>query len=302
MYKIIHLKGSTYYLRCFANCGIYDLGDGEVVLIDSCDHKKSVNDLIAGLDEFGWRVKAIFHTHGHIDHIYGNEKLSEKYDCVVYAHGAEQGEAAYPSIDATYFYSGTMVKTAQPEINAFGEAGDDFLTDPGVKVGELTPEVLPDGFEMISLPGHSFDMVGIKTPDDVWFIGDSLVSEEIFETYHFPLFLFPNAAIRTCREILPELKGSLFVLTHLPPLESIEELAVKNAEELEKMKGYILSICDGRSFEGIFAKADEDFGLQITHDRYAKMTMMIKMLLSSLIEDGKIKSYYEGHRMIYRAC
>ena len=81
MFEVKHIQGNTYYLRCFSNIGIYDLGGGEVILIDTGDHKKSVTDLYNALEERNWRVKAIFNTHSHLDHIAGNRFFREKYGC-----------------------------------------------------------------------------------------------------------------------------------------------------------------------------------------------------------------------------
>ena len=45
----------------------------------------------------------------------------------------------------------------------------------------LTPACLPEGFEWLSLPGHFFDMVGFRTPDDVVYLADCLSSGEAVE-------------------------------------------------------------------------------------------------------------------------
>ena len=56
MFQLLQCGANTYYLKCFSNIGVYDLGDGTCVLIDAGDHKKSVSDLnkaIADTDGLG---------------------------------------------------------------------------------------------------------------------------------------------------------------------------------------------------------------------------------------------------------
>ena len=289
MFKLRHLKGNTYYFAGFAACGVYDLGNGEVILIDSADHRKSVSDLDKQLEQNGWRVKAIFNTHGHIDHVFGNEFFSEKYGCPIYANRIERSIATDPVIEGVYFFMATNLPRFEDERPSHFHA----------EVLPLTEDVLPEGFEFVELPGHSFDHVGFKTPDNVWFVGDAVLLPEIFDSYHLPLFLFPNVTIKTCRGILQELRGDYFVPAHVPPMTDIGEIARINAEKLEALKEYVFSLCGGRSVEDILQTIDRERGLQLTDDRYAKMIMMLKAVLTSLMEDGRIANSIADGKMIY---
>ena len=47
----------------------------------------------------------------------------------------------------------------------------------------LTENVLPEEFEIIPLPGHFFDMIGIRTPEDVVYLADCLSSKETLDKY-----------------------------------------------------------------------------------------------------------------------
>lgn len=289
MFEFIKCAKNTYYLKAFANVGIYDLGNGEVILIDSGDHKKSVEDLDTFLSERNFRVKMIINTHSHIDHISGNKFFKEKYGCEVYASEIECSLVSEPNIEGLFFFNGVPIRRLP----------DTRVTDKGTPAKLLTADVLPEGFETVSLPGHNFNMIGVKTPDDVWFIGDSILTKETFESYKVPFFLNINESIETAK-MLPSLKGKLFVPAHAPASEDITELALFNAKRLTELKEYFYSICNGRSFEEILAKADEDFAMRLTPDKYAKCSITIKSHLQALINDGRITAEIERSRLVYK--
>ena len=289
MFEFIKCAKNTYYLKAFANVGIYDLGNGEVILIDSGDHKKSVEDLDTFLSERNFRVKMIINTHSHIDHISGNKFFKEKYGCEVYASEIECSLVSEPNIEGLFFFNGVPIRRLP----------DTRVTDKGTPAKLLTADVLPQGFETVSLPGHNFNMIGVKTPDNIWFIGDSILTKETFESYKVPFFLNINESIETAK-MLPSLKGKLFVPAHAPASEDITELALFNAKRLTELKEYFYSICNGRSFEEILAKADEDFAMRLTPDKYAKCSITIKSHLQALINDGRITAEIERSRLVYK--
>ncbi len=289
MFEFVKCGENTYYLKSFANVGVYYLGNNEVILIDSGDHKKSVADLDYHLSERNWKVKMIINTHSHIDHITGNKFFTEKYGCDVYASEIECVLTEEPNIEGLFYFNAIPIRRLP----------NGKLTDKGVKTKLLTKDVLPEGFEILSLPGHNFNMIGIKTPDDVWFIGDSILMKETFDSYKVPFFLNINESIETAK-MLPSVKGKLFVPSHAPESKDITELALFNAQRLTELKEYFYSICDGRSFEEIFAKADEDFGMKLTPDKYAKSGLTIKSHLQALINEGRITAVIERSRLVYK--
>ena len=288
MFQFIQLAAHTYYLRCFSNIGVYDPGDGNVILIDSGDHRKSVSDLDAALTERGWRVKMIVNTHGHADHLVGNRFFKEKYGCTVYAPELERFLVMKTTLEPSYNYLGIPVNRKR----------NFFFKPYGTETELLRSELLPEGFELAPLPGHCLNMVGVKTPDNVWFLADAVLSEDSFGDYGLPLFYQVNAAIATARAIA-EFSGDWFIPSHAEATRNIRPLALFNAESLEERKALILRLCIGKTPEETLAAVAAELGMGFDMDKYAKVYMTVKCFLQSLIEDGAITARLEGARLIY---
>ena len=288
VFQFLPCGKNTYYLRCFSNIGVYDLGNGEAILIDSGDHKKSVSDLDKALTERNLRVKMILNTHGHIDHINGNRFFKEKYGCPVYAPSIERYFVEESTLEPSYYYTGIPVNRKR----SF------FFRPLGTPAELLTPEILPAGFELLSLPGHAFNMVGIKTPDDVWFLADALIDPATYEAYKLPAFRDINESIATAK-MLTTLQGACFVPAHCEATTDISALAAYNAEALEKTKAFFLSLCDNKRFDEIFTAACEQLPLTMDMDKYAKISATVKCYLQALLEDGVIGARIEGFHPVY---
>lgn len=288
MFNLIQCAANTYYLKCYSNAGVYDLGDGTCVLIDTCDHRKSVSDLNKAITEHGWRVRIILNTHCHIDHISGNRFFRATYGCEIYAPPIETFFVKENRIEPSYYYLGVPTNRSR----------NFFFRDLGTKAKELTEDVLPDGFALLPLPGHCYNMVGIKTPDDVWFLGDAVVDASTFESYRLPLFYDINKSIDTLR-MLETLNGALFVPAHTTASEDISALCRLNADALIENKKEILAISDGHIFEDIFAAVCRQFGIVLDMDKYAKLTFTVRIYLQALLEDGTLTATLEDGKLVY---
>lgn len=288
MFKLIKCAENTYYLDCFAKTGVYYLGNGQVVLIDGCDHKKSFTDLDSHLSERGWRVSAIINTHAHIDHITGDKFFKEKYGCEIFSSDVEHHLIELCSLEGTIYFNGIPIDRSRSY----------FFKPVGTKARPIEEAKLPEGFEFVALPGHSFGMIGVKTPDNVWFTGDAVLSKETFESYKLPFFFDINKSIET-QKMIATLKGEYFVPSHADAGKSIAPLALYNAECLEKLKEYFLSISDKRTLEEIFAVCAKELSLKVDNDQYGKLLTTVKGFLQALFEDGKLGAAVEDYRLVY---
>lgn len=288
MFDIVDTIGDTYYYSAFSNVGVYKLNKSEVLLIDSCDHKRMVRSLDTILEKNGLRVKTIINTHCHVDHIAGNKFFYDKYGCRILASKGEQGFIAYPDREPRFYYSGINTdKTRNPF----------FLSDPS-DAEVITPDSTPEGFEIISLPGHSFDMIGVRTPDDVVFLSDAILSKKTWDEYKLPFFYSVNESMQTLKDI-QSIKAKLFVPAHNEPLRDICELAEYNIKSMKHKKELIYDICEGKSFEEIFSAMLDALELRIMTPKYPMYSVMLRNFLQSLVEDEAIEAVLEDSVLIY---
>ena len=288
MFEVKQLAENTFYYEAYTNVGIYRLNEKQAVLIDSCDHKRMVKGLDRELESMGLAVSLVINTHCHVDHICGNRYFQDKYGCRLLSTKKEQSYIYYTETEAEFYNVALSVNKSN---NPF------YGAEPS-KAELITPENLPDGFEIIDLPGHGFEMIGVRTPDDVVFLADSVLSVSTWENYKLPFFHDVNKSIETLEKI-SGLKAALFVPSHNPPVEDIKELAQYNKKKLREKKQLVFDSCENKGFDELFAVITEKEGLNLKTSQYCMYAVMVRNLLQSLIEDGVIYTELENNIMVY---
>ncbi len=183
MYELIQVSESCYYVQSPAKIGLVTLGQDRVCLIDSGNDKDAGRKLRQILDKNGWKLTAIYNTHSNADHIGGNRYLQTQTGCRVYAPGVDCCFTRYPLLEPSFLYGACPCRDLRHKFLMAQESDAEYLTQ----------EALPDGFGIIPLPGHFFDMVGYRTPDDVVFLADCLSSRETLDKYQIG-FIYDVAA------------------------------------------------------------------------------------------------------------
>lgn len=290
MYELIQLSERTYYIKSPTNIGLVKLDDKNVCLIDSGNDKDAGRKVRQILDANGWKLKAIYNTHANADHIGGNRYLQGQTGCKIYAPGIDCAFTNYPILEPAFLYGGYPCKDLRHK----------FLLAQESNAEQLTEEVVPEGFEIIRLPGHFFDMVGFRTPDNVVFLADCLSDREVLKKYQIG-FIYDVAAYLKTLENVKTLKAEIFVPSHTDVTADIAELAQYNIDKVNEIAEKILDMCtEPRCFENILQKMFTDFELTMNFEQYVLAGSTVRSYLAWLKDTGRISAGFENNMMLWK--
>lgn len=290
MYELVNVKGNSFYIESPAKIGLYKLSDTEVCLIDSGNDKDAGKKIKKILDENGWTLKAIYNTHSNADHIGGNKFLQDRTECKIYAPGIECDFTNHTVLEPAFLYGGYPCKDLRHK----------FLMAQESIAQNLTPDALPEGFEMISLPGHFFDMVGFKTPDNVMYLADCLSSRTTLEKYQISVLHDVEAYLKTL-EYIKTLKADIFVPSHAEQTEDITELAQFNIDKVYEISEKILEICKTPvNFENLLKRLFDEYSLKMTFEQYILVGSTVKSYLSWLKDNEKLIVEFKDNMLLWK--
>lgn len=285
--ELIHVKGNTYYIKNATNIGVYKVDENSVYLIDTGNDSEAGKKILKIMNGEGWNVLGIINTHSNADHIGGNKVIQDRTNCKIFGYGVEKCITEYPILESSFLYGGYPFKDLR---NKFLCAKESNVID--------IENNLPEGLEYFSLKGHFFDMIGIKTSDDVYFLADSLFSEETITKYHL-FFLYDVREFLNTLEYLKSLNGFLFIPSHCEAVNNISNLIETNKKKIEEVLDVILNSCKKSTFEEILKEIFEHYQLVMNMNQYVLIGSTIKSYLSYLYEEGKIKYEFVENRMLW---
>ena len=290
MYELISITEKSCYIQSPAKIGLVRLDDERVCLIDSGNDKDAGRKVRQLLDARGWKLTAIYNTHSNADHIGGNRYLQGQTGCKIYAPGIEAAFTRYPVLEPSFLYGGYPCRDLRHKFLMAQESGAE----------ELTREVLPEGFELLPLPGHFFDMVGFRTPDDVVYLADCLSSRETLDKYQIG-FIYDVAAYLDTLERVKSLRARMFVPAHAPASEEIAQLAQDNIDKVWEIAGRILSLCgEPRNFEEVLRRLFADYQLTMDFQQYVLVGSTVRSYLSWLKDRGELDAVFDDNRLLWR--
>ncbi len=290
MYELIQAGERTWYFEAPSKVGAYVEPDGSVILIDSGNDKDAGRRILKQIAEQGWSLRAILNTHSNADHIGANAFLQQRTGCKIYAYGVEAAFTQYPLLEPAFLYGGFAPKALRNKL---------LLAQPS-QVIQMEGN-LPAGFELLPLPGHYFDMVGLRTPGDVIFLADALFSETILNKYHVSFLYNVKMQLQTL-EMLKTVRAALFIPSHAQATKDILPLIDCNKAKILEFAALLIKLAKFRQTEAeLLSAVFEHYELKMDFNQYVLIGSTLRSYLSYLVDEGALEAKFEQNMLWYTA-
>lgn len=317
------IQGSTSWMSLeHSNIGLY-VNKKKGVLIDSGYTEEDALWITELLESEAIRLEAILHTHGHPDSSGGAHYLKKKTGCKVYVSKGQRNVIEHPNrsnyiamvqaaVDKEHEEAEAQRKQATEAEEAAQEQAEtaviqeealskraviepkpcqiDGILDPS------RPFVMSTGksFTIIDLSGHVVGQVGIVTPDNVFFIADSLYTFDELTEKPIPYLESVEQFKKSLTQLL-NTSYSRFVPAHGKPMEfSISNEVLFHQKQLDMIEqAIVLHLQMPRTREELVALLFATFGIEQTIPNFYMMSATIVSFLNYLKRIGRATIIHE---------
>ena len=289
MYELNKITERCYYINCPAKIGIFRAADNEVYLIDSGNDKDAGRKVRKILDENGWILKGIINTHSNADHIGGNKYLQQQTGCKIFANGIEAAFTRYPVLEPSFLYGGYPCKDLRHKFLLAAESDAVDISDPD----------FPNELEVIPLPGHFFDMIGIRTPDNVVYLADCISSKATLDKYQISFIYDVSEYLKTL-DLVEAMDAEMFVPAHAEATAHLKELVRYNRQKVLEISQFIQSkLGTPMTFETLLKKVFDEYRLLMNFEQYVLVGSTVRSYLSWLKDGGKIGAEFVDNCLVW---
>lgn len=286
--ELTKLGEKTYCIQNPTNIGIYKLDDNKICLIDTGNDKESGRKILKIINEQNWQVECIINTHSNADHVGGNKFIQDRTNCKILSSKKETAIINNPELEPALLYG------AMP----LNELNNKFLLAKESDC-QVIDNNLPEGLEYFTLKGHFIDMIGIKTSDNIYFLGDSIFSEETINKYHI-FFIYDVEKYLQTLDFLETLNGTFYIPSHVKPLSDLKELIKLNKNKINEICNAILNACQNPiTTEEIIKKIFDTYNLEININQYALLGSTIKSYLTYLNNQNRVEYFFKDNLLYW---
>ena len=145
-------------------------------------------------------------------------------------------------------------------------------------------------FKILHTPGHSPAHICITTPDDVAYLGDTLISYEVMRGAKMPYAYILSEDLKSKLKLY-DLKCSKYVVAHKGMYDDITELITDNINFYKNRAARIYDVIDGAmTMEDILKAVIKNFNINVkSRYKYTIIERMLRSYVEYLNETGMIE-------------
>lgn len=277
-----HISGDTWCLVTpFIRLPLYMPSRKEAVLIDSGLHHHR-QGILDALEREGVQITSLITSHFHRDHVGNHTALKERFHCTVYMTPFASALCGDPAnVRGTGYESPLLTKARGGSVGC----GADRVFYPGDKELQVQGGV----FEILSLPGHCQEHVGIVTPDKVAYLSDTVLSRHVVNALRIP-YCTDCTSDLVAKESVEKLNYPCYILAHNSVETEIQELARLNIENLKSKVDMVESLADRwLTMEALAARVMEHTGADLFDTgKVLGMARNTQVLVDHLVETQRL--------------